>query len=154
MKRLNLGAGEKFIEGWDNIDLYSDDPRVIKMDIRKLDYPNDSADEIWAEHCIEHCSYKETPEILREWCRVLKPGGKITIAGPNSDRMFRVWLAKEPGYWRMMRGIFGQQTNPGQFHYSALSFDYLKMLMENAGFKEITELVPDNEFHLWMEATK
>jgi len=152
--KLNLGAGEKFLTGWNNIDLYSDHPGMIKMDIRKLEYPDNSAEEIWAEMVIEHCSYKETPDILREWARVLKKDGKITIATNNLDKMFKDWLDKGPNYWRMLRGIYGQQTNEGQIHYAGFCFDYLKMLMENAGFKNIKELVPDSPYHLWVEATK
>jgi hypothetical protein len=46
-KKLNLGSGSNILEGYDNIDLYYEDPRVIKMDIRRLDYPDDSVDEVF-----------------------------------------------------------------------------------------------------------
>jgi len=152
--RLNLGCGNKIIDGWVNVDLYHDDPRIIKMDIRKLDYPDNSADEIWAEHCIEHCSYKETPEILREWARVLKPEGKITIITNNLDVTFKNWLEKGPKYWIALRNIYGSHENEGQIHYAGFCFDYLKMLMVSAGFTEIKEQVADYPTHLWVEATK
>ncbi|HPP40751.1 MAG TPA: hypothetical protein PK498_10720, partial [Candidatus Kapabacteria bacterium] len=41
---LNLGCGKDIRDGFINIDLFSDDPRVVYGDVRKLDLPDNSAD--------------------------------------------------------------------------------------------------------------
>ena len=58
MVRLNLGCGDKILEGHINVDVASE--RVGKLpdvvcDIRKLDnFPDNFADEILAVHVVEH----------------------------------------------------------------------------------------------------
>ena len=79
MPKLNLGCGGNIKKGWINIDLYSDGPDIVKMDVRKLEYPDGFAEEIWAQMVIEHISWKETDDVLKEWYRVLKKGGRILV---------------------------------------------------------------------------
>lgn len=52
-------------------------PDVV-CDIRKLgNFPDNFADEILDVHVVKHSWRWEVVEILKEWVRVLKPGGKI-----------------------------------------------------------------------------
>ena len=87
MVRLNLGCGDKILEGHINVDVASEMvgklPDVV-CDIRKLDnFPDNFADEILAVHVVEHFWRWEVVEILKEWVRVLKPGGKMILECPN-----------------------------------------------------------------------
>jgi len=161
--RLHLGCGRIFKKGWENIDLYSDMPGVIKMDIKKLEYPDKCADEILAQMVIEHVPRMECVPTLKEWCRVLKPDGLITIATSDLDGMVRDWLDKGhqvevngqiKDYIYNLRGIFGQQNEPGQFHYNGFDFNYLKICLEKAGFDRVTLMPPDHPHHLWATARR
>ena len=85
--RLNLGCGDKILEGYTNVDVASERagklPDIVS-DIRKLDkFPDNYADEILAVHVVEHFWRWEVVDILREWVRVLKPGGKMILECPN-----------------------------------------------------------------------
>ncbi len=44
-----------------------------------LAYKDESVDEIYASHVLEHFPYNKTQEVLNDWVRVLKPGGRIRI---------------------------------------------------------------------------
>ena len=84
--RLNLGSGDKPLPGYLNVDIAPSRKGIapdIVSDIRKLDLPDNYADEVLAVHLIEHLYYWELPDILKEWMRVLKPGGRVVLECPN-----------------------------------------------------------------------
>lgn len=85
--RLNLGCGDKVLEGYVNVDVAPSRrgmrPDVL-CDLHDLRaFENDSADEILAVHVVEHFWRWEVLDILKEWGRVLKPGGKMILECPN-----------------------------------------------------------------------
>jgi ubiquinone/menaquinone biosynthesis C-methylase UbiE len=46
-------------------------------------FDDDYADEVMAIHVVEHFWRWEVEAILREWVRVLKPGGRMVLECPN-----------------------------------------------------------------------
>ena len=54
--KLHLGCGKRLLDGCVNIDAIGGDRQ---MDIRKLDYPDESVDEILAVHVWEHFWLKD-----------------------------------------------------------------------------------------------
>lgn len=83
--KLNLACGpvNRFPKPWLNVDLRSD-IADLEMDIHKL--PEEWSGQFWeirASHVIEHFFTSEWPEVLREWLRVLKPGGTLRLALPD-----------------------------------------------------------------------
>lgn len=110
--RLNLGCGDKIIAGYINIDVAATRrgkaPDLIS-DIRELTcIPSDFADEVLSVHVIEHFYQWEVDSILREWIRVLKPGGKLVIECPNLENAAREFL-KDPDS-AAMGGVSGQRS--------------------------------------------
>ena len=113
---LNVGCGEDTRRGFVNIDLFSDDPSVVRMDIRRLALPDNSVDGLVAHDVLEHFSHREIDAVLREWGRVLKPGAEFMIRCPSLALQCKaylngVWDADVTSYM-----IFGGQTNPGDYH--------------------------------------
>jgi SAM-dependent methyltransferase len=87
MKRLNLGCGDKILEGYVNVDVAPSrggrEPDVI-CDLHKLTpFESDSVDEILSVHVVEHFWRWEVVDVLKEWGRVLKPGGLMILECPN-----------------------------------------------------------------------
>ena len=87
MKKLNLGCGDKILEGYVNVDIAESragkSPDVL-CDLHKLEpFEDNSVDEILSVHVIEHFWRWEVADILQEWVRVLKPGGKMILECPN-----------------------------------------------------------------------
>lgn len=80
MIKLNLGCGDKIIDGYINVDVVQEragkQPDVI-CDIRNLDiFPDNFCDEVMAIHVVEHFWRWEIQAIIKEWVRIIKPGGK------------------------------------------------------------------------------
>jgi predicted SAM-dependent methyltransferase len=101
MLKLNIGAGEVEIEGFVPIDKRFGDEAY------PLRYESNSVDEIRASHILEHFGHGESQDVVGEWARVLKPGGKIRIAVPDFDKI-TTEFREDPlfeGY------IFGGQTD-------------------------------------------
>lgn len=63
----------------------------VKCDCRKLDvFASQSQDFVYSSHLIEHVPYEETPDMFREWARVVKPGGYLIIFAPDEDEYPKV----------------------------------------------------------------
>ena len=84
--KLHLGCGDKLLEGYVNVDAVSRagvSPDVI-CDIRDLKvFPDNYAEEVLSVHVVEHMFRWEAEGLLREWLRVLRPGGRMIIECPN-----------------------------------------------------------------------
>ena len=135
---LNLGCGKDVREGFLNIDLFSEDPSVIGMDIRQLEFADNSVDGILASDILEHFSHRQTDAILKEWARVLKPNAEIIIRCPSLRLQVKayyngVWDADVASYM-----IFGGQTNPGDYHCLAFDEQSIKKHLEMAGFEVLS----------------
>jgi SAM-dependent methyltransferase len=82
--KLHLGCGKKRWEGFVNVDIHDSD---MDCDVRCLPLNDCVADEIHAIHVAEHFFRHELPVVLAEWCRVLKPGGKLVVELPCWDKV-------------------------------------------------------------------
>lgn len=102
--KLNVGCGTDYKKGWINIDNNSDD-NIEKLDLNwdlrnPLPYDDDSVDFIFNEHFIEHLTVEEGQAAIRDFMRVLKPGGIMRIATPDLevtvDKYVNVPIEKDP----------------------------------------------------------
>ncbi|MFX0199622.1 MAG: methyltransferase domain-containing protein [Candidatus Hodarchaeota archaeon] len=132
---LNLGCGNMFIEGLTNCDLYNPEAEKILDALDLSEYKDESVDLIEAHHLLEHFSFEERDGALNEWHRVLKPKGYLIISCPDMSRLLRLTLAVEKINWHALElYIYGGQENPGGYHKSCYSPEYLTQLLEKAGF--------------------
>lgn len=92
--KLNVGSAYcMFHQGWTNID--SNDVSGFagpngyifqKIDVRNgLPFGTEKVDSIFSSHFLEHVTFDEGAAILREFRRVLKPGGGLRLLVPNID---------------------------------------------------------------------
>jgi len=85
--KLNVGCGTDYKEGWVNIDNNSDN-NIEKLDLNwdlrnPLPFTDSSVDYIFNEHFMEHLTVEEGQKSVKDFMRVLKPGGVLRIATPD-----------------------------------------------------------------------
>lgn len=86
--KLHVGAGDKRLEGWVNVDLKRLPGVDVVADVTHgLKFKNVEA--VFAEHFLEHLPVDKALAFLREAHRVLKDGGWLRLSTPNLDW---VWL--------------------------------------------------------------
>lgn len=100
--------------------------------------------EIYASHVLEHLGYhKELPAALREFNRVLVPGGLLRVSVPDLETLCRLYLDPELSTQqrtRVMQMMFGAQSSPADFHHVGLNEELLRAFLGDARFAEITRV--------------
>ncbi|MBD3260642.1 MAG: methyltransferase domain-containing protein [Candidatus Altiarchaeales archaeon] len=106
--KIELGSGPHGEPGFLHVDVVKVGNVDIEADIRDLRWLEDnSVDELYSSHTVEHISYAEIEDVLSEWCRVLKPEGKMTIKMPDLDFLCRAYVEGIHSTEEIMVAIFG-----------------------------------------------
>lgn len=93
MKLLNIGCGNRYRDGWVNIDLKPDSKEVLSWNVEKgLPFKDESFDVVYHSHLLEHLSREQAPLFLKECHRILKHGGIIRVVTPNLEKICRLYL--------------------------------------------------------------
>lgn len=124
--KLHLGCGSKFIPGFDHIDSTHHRHLTHCADVSQLPmYGDGSVDLIYASHVLEHFGRREYPQVLREWHRLLRPGGILRLAVPDFAAVAALYY--EQGLVDGLTGLVGLVSG-GQRDAS----DYHKMIFDEA----------------------
>ncbi|MFZ3359319.1 MAG: methyltransferase domain-containing protein [Xanthobacteraceae bacterium] len=85
--RLNLGCGNKHMDGWVNIDKVATPAvdQVVDLEQFPWPWPDDSADEVLLFHVLEHLGAETAVYlgIIKELYRVCRDGATVLIAVPH-----------------------------------------------------------------------
>lgn len=155
--RLNLGQNEWPISGFINIDIDPDTNPDVIADAAFLPYEDGSVDEIYAGHLLEHFDIEQ--DVLREWARVLRKGGKITICVPDIDKSLQAYRSGNmlPSFLNQV--VYGAKNRDQQNHHQIFTKEILRKQMEQY-FTEVKELtncpywVADVSWQTTMEGIK
>jgi len=149
---LNIGCGAKTWPGFVNIDFpsnWSGRKPDVECDVRNITLPDGYADSAYAIHVLEHFYRYETEDVLKEWIRLLKPGGKLIIEVPCLDKVIKNFNAyiskkKEINPQATMWRLYGdpKYKDPAMVHRWCFSVQELIALMENAGLRDVAYAEP------------
>lgn len=83
MRKLNLGSGGKHKDGYINIDAdWRGQPEIVRDITRGLPFDDNSVDEIYSSHFLEHLKPDDLIFVIREIQRVLKEGCEAILKVP------------------------------------------------------------------------
>jgi hypothetical protein len=144
LKRLNLGAGQLALSGYDNID------RSYPGDLEHMgcfageaypltQYEDESVDEVRASHILEHFSHGKTADVLREWIRVLKPGGILKVAVPNFAEIVQRYIEDAD----VQSWVMGGHVDENDTHGAIFDESGLTAAMQGLGLESVGRWEPD-----------
>jgi predicted SAM-dependent methyltransferase len=130
-------------------------PKFINIDglpaphihyIRAIDdlspFKDNSADLIYACHCLEHFPHTKVLSVLAEWFRVLKPGGILRLSVPDFDLLLNIYKENGSEVNTILNMLMGGQDYKYNFHMVIFNRKSIERLLRNTGFKEVLEWHP------------
>tara|TARA_R110002012_G_scaffold273576_2_gene459484 strand:+ start:801 stop:1346 length:546 start_codon:yes stop_codon:yes gene_type:complete len=139
MIKLNIGCGWRdFGSDWIHIDGGSYDHLDYK-NITKLEFKNDSVDLIYASHVLEYFDINEARDLLREWRRVLKPGGELRVAVPDFEAMNMLYHNGKVKLKDIIGPLYGRMPMRDKMIYHKTTYDYesLHLLLYELAYNNI-----------------
>lgn len=158
--RLNLGCGDKILDGFVNVDLAENwsgrSPDVVADITQRLPFNDNSIDEIHAYHVLEHIDRWKVPECLRDWVRVLRPGGRLILELPCLDKILSLYQYfngrdENPPERLTLWGLYGDPNycNPAMMHRWCYSTNELTILLEmEVGLVHIAQSEPQTHISI------
>ena len=141
--KLHIG-GKQIKEGWSILNIQKNEGVDFIGDISDLSqFKDNSIDEIYASHVVEHINQKNIKKTLSGIHRVLTTNGKFYISVPDMDVLCRIFISKEAPTkvkFHVMRMMFGGQIDEFDFHYFGWNLEFLKDYLSSAGFKKIEKV--------------
>jgi glycosyltransferase involved in cell wall biosynthesis/predicted SAM-dependent methyltransferase len=140
--KLNLGSGNKRYYDYLSCDKYPGKEVDEVFSLNDIPYADNTVQSIHSEHALEHLYHADARQALKEWYRVLIPGGDIHLQLPDLEECCRQYLnAKDKAYKDWYRyTIYGIQRSladepiEGQVHHTGFSLNELQQELQNLGF--------------------
>jgi predicted SAM-dependent methyltransferase len=158
--KLELGSGYNPNMRFDiHMDINPNCPHLEEVGSSDvLPWDDNKFEELRACDILEHFSYRDTLRVLREWYRVLAPGGKIYIQCPDAKGLAIRWINNDlpiltehgvempidfsASYWicgGQEDNTFAKKNDDWRWnaHYVLFSKDSLYFYLTKVGFKNI-----------------
>lgn len=152
MRRLHIGGTAKS-EGWEVLNA-NPAPYVDHVcnanDLSR--FADETFGELYASHVVEHLDYvDELKNTLKEWNRVLVPGGKVFISVPDLDVLAGLFLERKrltvDERFFVMRMIFGGHVDQYDYHVVGLNEEFLGGFLHASGYVNIQRVRDFGLFH-------
>ena len=141
--KINIG-GETKKEGWINYNVQKKPNVDIVGNINDLSqFENESVEEIYASHIIEHVDQNTIKNTFKDIFRILKKEGKFYVSVPDMDVLCHFFvspLANKKIKFHTMRMIFGGQIDNFDYHYFGWNYEFMNDYLLEAGFFEIRKV--------------
>lgn len=168
LRQLDIGPWNTRLPGFERLDVAADQylPHYFAT-ASHIPFADNTFDIVHASHILEHIPWYQSQDVLREWTRVLKPGGRLEISVPDGEFICRAFLSgeadnpsliasdgyykfnpdKDPNLWASYRlyayGDGAGSLNHPNWHRALFTKRLLSKLMSNAGLTGIREITPD-----------
>lgn len=123
--KLDLGAGAKSPDG------YIPMGHAHGSEIYPLPFDDGSIEAVRCSHALEHFPHGQIADVLKEWVRVLQPGGELRIAVPDFGKIAENYIS---GVAQPTEGyVMGGQIDGSDYHKALFDEQSLKTALAAAG---------------------
>jgi predicted SAM-dependent methyltransferase len=138
--KVHIGTGEINLQGWVNIDARNfSHVHIVSDDMKLTQFSDNSIDEIYLCHILEHISFEEANKFVSTVGKKLKKGGILRIAVPSFDSIIKIYKSNNNNFDSVKFALMGGQDYEYNFHKSMYNFDFLSNILKNSNFNNITE---------------
>lgn len=95
MRRLEIGPGHERLPGFETLNILPGPFTDHLGPAQKPPFPDNTFDEVYSSHCIEHVEWYEVESTIREWVRILKPGGVLEVHTVNAVPLLKALIEWE-----------------------------------------------------------
>ena len=138
--KLHLGCGKRYLDGYIHVDIADFEHIDYKIPVDDLSiFKSGEVDEIYASHVLEYFDRSYVITVLKEWKRVLKPGGILRLAVPNFLKLVEVYQSSKD-LSSIIGPLYGKWDIGDQefiYHKTVYDKDSLNILLKEVGFKNI-----------------
>ena len=146
--KIHLGSGPNYLDGWINIDGLSSHKSDLTVDLRRrIPLRDNLAKFIYCEHFVEHLEYPDGAiSFLKECHRLLENKGTLRISVPDAGLYLHSYSSNDIAFFKRERPecdlhmtAINDVFRQGGQHQWAYDFESMKLLMEKAGFANISQ---------------
>lgn len=165
-RRLEIGPHKERIPGFETLDIVKSPLVDHVADCRRLPFKDGTFSLVYACHVIEHIDWYEVAATIKEWARVVAPGGCLEIHTVNAHRLMKdlvtleetgEWVGPGIGTWNNKRTLgdpylynvgrlmnYPKGGNMHQIHRALITPKYLERCMAEAGLADLQPLGRDD----------
>jgi predicted SAM-dependent methyltransferase len=147
--KLHIGGEQRKLD-WKILNIQKKDNTDFVGDISDLkQFRDESIEEIYASHVLEHVKHSLLKKTFLEIYRVLKKGGKFYISVPDLAVLTNLFISAKGANERftIMKMIFGVQVDEYDFHYFGWYEELLSEFLNISGFKTYAKVENFNIFN-------
>lgn len=160
-RKLEIGPGPRRIEGFETVNVvWGKDVDYIADAARELPFPDSIFSLVYASHVLEHIPWFRIEDALKEWVRVIEPGGHIELWLPDGLKLCQFiidiesglereeWLddwrpfnaEANPYKWANGRLLYGVRSDYPSWHTAIVTPSFLASLLGQAGLVDIESM--------------
>lgn len=153
--RLHFGCGNRYVDGWLNVDVVGGD-WAVDLAAGNLPWPDKSFEVAVGQHVIEHLSIdSELLPLFGELLRVLRPGGQLWVSCPDMEKICKAYVqdrlpeliedrrVRFPDYtigeWPVSH-FLNEAFHQGGMHKNLFDLELLRFVLERVGFVAVSRV--------------